>query len=284
MSPPCAAIPPVDFVRVLYTHPRRDATHPGESLWPRNLMIRTGPPPLCYTTAWRGHEEPQEENMAFVRVDQIANRTILYDRQREGDYGVTGVPIRPFLEEKFLASCEACFTELVALLEAKGFGPVGSILTGGIARAGTGASLHHKNRAFDLDGIILPDGNWVADTFPQRPHMYLAIEAVLRRHFGTVLSYDYNAAHEDHFHFDDGTAIGFNTMSKSRVQFVQNVIFFVYHFQIGRDGVWGPETSGLTTRLRRDLGIGGFSSKVNWLDFLSRVASDALDLEAAIPD
>ena len=200
--------------------------------------------------------------MALVRVDQIANRTILYDRQREGDYGVTGVPIRPFLEEKFLASCEACFTELIALLEAKGFGPVGSILTGGIARA----------------------GNWVADTFPQRPHMHLAIEAALRRHFGTVLSYDYNAAHEDHFHFDDGTAIGFNTMSKSRVQFVQNVIFFVYHFQIGRDGVWGPETSGLTTRLRRDLGIGGFSSKVNWLDFLSRVASDALDLEAAIPD
>lgn len=222
--------------------------------------------------------------MADVSVGTLGGRNILYDRHREGDYGVTGVPIKPFMNPAFAKECEACFTQLVSEVEAAKLGPVGSILTGGISRAGTGTSLHHKNRAFDLDGLVIPSGNWVANTFPQRPHIYLGIEAVLRQHFGTVLSFDYNQAHEDHFHFDNGTSVGFETMSKSRVIYLQNVIVFIYHTKIGRDGVWGPETRGASDKIRKRLGIGGFSNKKNWMQFLRQAAGDAFALEAAMLD
>ena len=220
--------------------------------------------------------------MPDPRVETLAGRKIIYDRQVEGHYGVTGIPIKPFMQDKFAGQCEACFRQLVDLLEAKNLGPVGSILTGGISRTGSGSSFHHTNRAFDLDGLILPTQNWVADTFPQRPLIYLGIESVLRQHFGTVLSYDYNDDHHDHFHFDNGRVPGFKNLAKSHVIYLQNAIFFAYQIQIGRDGVWGPETRSRSDELRAELGIGAFSQRDNWLEFLDRVANDALDLEVQI--
>ena len=220
--------------------------------------------------------------MPDTRIDKLADRTILYDRQVEGHYGVTGVPIRPYMNKTFAEETDACFREVIERLERHGLGPVGSILTGGIGRAGNGASYHHKNRAFDLDGLIMPadQPNWVADTFPTRPLIYLGIEAALRRNFGTVISYDYDDKHKDHFHFDNGQQVRFSTRARTHVIFVQNVIVFVYHVRIGRDGIWGPETRGALDRLRRELGFGGLSDRKNWLAFLDRVSDDALALEA----
>ena len=222
--------------------------------------------------------------MALIRIDTLGGKQLLYDRSVPGHYGVTGVKFRPFIDDDFAAECETCFTELFALFAAHGMAEVDAILSGGVGRSGSGTSYHHKNRAFDLDGFVMPGGNWVADTFPVRPHLYLAIESILRRHFGTVLSYDYNAAHQDHFHFDNGRAPGFKINAKSHVIYLQNVIFFVYDIPIGRDGVWGPETSGAATDLRKELGIGPFSDLANWMEFLSRAAADALERELGIPD
>ena len=119
----------------------------------------------------------------------------------------------------------------------------------------------------------------MADTFPQRPQLYLGIEAILRKHFGTVLSYDYNRAHEDHFHFDNGTAVKFKTAAKSHVIFVQNAIALVYQIKIGRDGVWGPQTDREVKALRDRFGIGALSNVDNWKAFLDRVAEDAMAQE-----
>ena len=122
------------------------------------------------------------------------------------------------------------------------------------------------------------------NTFPQRPHLYLGIEAVLRKHFGKVLSYDYNRDHEDHFHFDNGTSVGFKKAAKSHVIFVQNAVALVFQVAIGRDGVWGPQTEAAVNKVRGDLGIGGLSTKANWLEFLDAIAENALANEKAIDD
>ncbi|MEP5180189.1 MAG: extensin family protein, partial [Rhizobiaceae bacterium] len=147
--------------------------------------------------------------MALIRVDNLAGIPLFYDRYNANSYGVSAVPMRPYIEEKFHAQCEACFEELNTFLSGHGKG-IAQIWSGGVGRAGTGTSYHHSNRAFDLDALILNDGDrWIATSFPDRPHFYLAIESYLRTQFGTVLNYQYNAAHEDHFHFDSGTNPGF---------------------------------------------------------------------------
>src|SRR5918996_1587969 len=189
--------------------------------------------------------------MADIRVDNFAGKPLLYDRSTPSHYGVGGIAYRPLVNPDFAAGCEACFVELVDKLDKKAGLQVTKILSGGVNRAGTGASFHHKNRAFDFDGLLFDDGsNWVANSFPARPQLYLGIEAVLRKHFGTVLSYDYNKAHQDHFHFDNGTAVGFKQAAKSHVIFLQNVVAFAYGSRIGRDGVWGPETESAVKALR----------------------------------
>ena len=39
-------------------------------------------------------------------------------------------------------------------------------------------------------------------SYPQERRFYLAVEAVMRQHFGTVLSDHYDAAHRDPLHSD----------------------------------------------------------------------------------
>ncbi len=218
--------------------------------------------------------------MADVKISTLGGKPLLYDRSAPGHYGVGGVPTQPFMNPVFARECDAMFTELVDRLKADAGLEVSKILTGGVSRSGTGASLHHQNRAFDLDALLFKDGsNWVSTTFPQRPQLYLGIEAVLRRHFGTVLSYDYNRAHQDHFHFDNGTPVKFKSAAKSHVIFIQNVIALVYQTRVGRDGVWGPETERELKTLRQRLGIGALSEVANWKAFLTRVAQDAMAQE-----
>lgn len=221
--------------------------------------------------------------MADIKVSTLGGKPMLYDRTIPEHYGKTGVPFNPFMNTEFAKQSDLCFAELVELLETGLNRKVTKILSGGVSRAGSGTSLHHKNRAFDLDALLFDDGsNWVATSFPKRPHIYLAIEAVLRRHFGTVLSFDYNKAHEDHFHFDNGTALGFKRHAKSHVIFIQNALVFVYQLKVGRDGVWGGETDGALDILLGRLGIGGISDKANFSRFLLAVANDALTLESSL--
>lgn len=218
--------------------------------------------------------------MTDIRIDDLAGKPLLYDRSAPGHYGTGGVPTRPFINQTFASECEDCFVELCRRLKDDAGLEVDKILTGGVSRAGSGSSLHHQNRAFDLDGFLFADGtNWVADTFPQRPQLYLGIEAVLRKHFGTVLSYDYNRAHQDHFHFDNGTAVKFKSAAKSHVIFLQNAIALVYQLPIGRDGVWGPQTYREVKALRDRFGIGALSSVSNWKELLDQIAKDAMEQE-----
>ena len=120
--------------------------------------------------------------MADIRIDKLAGKPLLYDRSAAGHYGVTGVPFKPTINPDFAAQADACFKELIAKLDQHNGRKVKMILSGGVSRAGTGSSFHHKNRAFDFDGLIFDSGpNWVATSFPVRPQIYLGMEAVLVR-------------------------------------------------------------------------------------------------------
>lgn len=223
--------------------------------------------------------------MAVIRVEEFDGIPLYYDRYKADSYGVSARPMRPYIDQQFSKTCVDLFQELRAVLNAAGLNIV-QIWSGGVGRSGSGNSYHHKNRAFDLDALIFEDGSkWVAKTFPEQPFLYLAIEAILRRHFGTVLSYDFNRAHEDHFHFDNGTVVGFKRSARSHVLFLQHCLVKLFNQDIGSsgaDGVYGGDTETALNRVRRELSIGGLSEKENWLSFLTTCADTALEMEHGI--
>jgi hypothetical protein len=223
--------------------------------------------------------------MDLERVDHLAGIPLFYDRFKEGAYGDEAVPMRPFIDRTFLGLCNSCFQEMQDRLSATGVA-IAQIWSGGVGREGNGQSYHHRNRAFDLDALIFEDaGKWVASTFPERPFIYLAIEACLRMSFGTVLNHDYNAAHKDHLHFDNGTAVRFKRDARSHALFVQHTLVRLFNHDVGPagfDGVFGPDTEAALTRVRSDLGIGGLSEVVNWKAYLRVCMETALDFEQNI--
>ena len=223
--------------------------------------------------------------MALVRVDNLAGVPLFYDRFKSGSYGVEAVSMKPFIDDKFHALCETAFANIQSVFSKSGY-EITQIWSGGAGRSGTGKSFHHTNRAFDLDALVFDNKPmWVAITFPQRPFLYLAIEACLRLEFGTVLNYDYNSAHEDHFHFDNGTSPGFKRHAKSHVLFLQHCLQKLFNQSVGSsgvDGVMGGDTDAALRQALKELGIGGLSDKQNWKQFLQVCAETALDFENSL--
>ncbi|MXN65724.1 hypothetical protein GR183_12485 [Stappia sp. GBMRC 2046] len=223
--------------------------------------------------------------MTLVRVDNISGISLFYDRFKSGSYGNEAVAMRPFIDQKFFGICEKAVATIRDALS-KGEYEIKQIWSGGVGRSGNGRSYHHKNRAFDLDALIFADNTkWVANTFPDRPYIYLAIEACLRTKFGTVLNYDYNKAHEDHFHFDNGTTVRFKREARSHVLFLQHTLMKLFNQDIGEsgaDGIFGPDTDAALSRVRKQINIGGLSGKQNWLRYLEVCAEVAILNEKSI--
>lgn len=189
-----------------------------------------------------------------------------YDRRNNQDYGTEGAPATFFATAEFEAKLDRCFEQLWELTP---FGRARIITSAGAFVPKPG--FHGTGRALDLDGIFWPGKTFVTlfDGFQGRNRpLYLAVEAVLRMHFGQVLNYDFNAAHRDHFHIDD-LAPGFRRTSKTATFFVQNALTFVLGHRVGRDGTFGPETDAALVRALSDLGISGSINNLNvWRQFL----------------
>lgn len=77
--------------------------------------------------------------------------------------------------------------------------------------AGTGRlSAHSQARAIDIAGFTLADGrrisvlsDWSGGTQEERRFLRVVHQSACKR-FGTVLGPDYNAAHRDHLHLEEG--------------------------------------------------------------------------------
>lgn len=164
--------------------------------------------------------------------------------------------------KSFQTKLERCFAELWTVC------PLGKAEQ--ILSAGTWVAkplYHGKGRAFDLDGICWSSRMFVALNYPTEKRFYLAIEAVLRKHFGIVLNY-YYPGHKDHFHIDDGDAPGFSPEAQSECYFVQLALTHVLH-------ILTPITGSYDDRIKDGLhkaNAGDLKRVPTWMRFLDRIA------------
>lgn len=191
------------------------------------------------------------------------------------------------LHPEFLRQMSACIQEISYLT--MGVGNLYALTSGGAYVNKPG--FHSRGRAYDLGGLFWDRGGsrgtyklinveqarciYQDEILPQDWPMYLGVEAVLRRHFGTVLGMHHNEAHHNHWHIDPGTPVelrvtGFG--SPTRVRFLQEALTHVWGLYVDTpDGIWGKMTrAGLSAvRSRLDLApmIGPKRSEV-WRYFL----------------
>ena len=205
---------------------------------------------------------------------ELAGVPVNYDRLAPPhNYGTRGIPTRFHTTEEFQDKLDACFSELWTACP---LGQAEVISSAGAYTAKPG--YHGRGRAFDLDCIFWGDRTFITSEYPTDAKFYLGVESVVRKYFGTVLSYNYNASHRDHFHIDDGTDIGFRRV-RSIVLFTQAVLTEIYDDPVEIDGQYGSETADALDRALAAIDIEtDLSQATNWLSFLTSTAARAFDL------
>lgn len=88
----------------------------------------------------------------------------------------------------------------------------------------------------------------------------VAVEAGLRKWFGTVLNRNWNTAHHDHFHVDCGQSVRLDlrasSSKRSHVHFIQGCIDAFTDYRVGsHDGIYSTETERGFKILLADLGM-----------------------------
>lgn len=217
--------------------------------------------------------------MKLVTFSSIAGVPIYYARSPVAKYGTKGKGPRTVrLEQKFHDQLEACLGDLWATCP---WGKPEALVSGGcyVEKAGK----HGEGRAIDIDAIW-----WLgAKRYPLvtrdvikngYPVLYLGVEAILRKHLGMVLDYWYNYAHEDHWHCDNGTPIGFRPGARNQALFIQAALTYVYGIDVGSiDGVVGPKTcNGFAAAMSSSLtstAVGSISKL--WVEFTQLTATRA---------
>lgn len=191
---------------------------------------------------------PRPEN----HFEQIANVPVHYDRfsDSEHGYGTRGKPHTFHCEEPFEELLNEAFQELWEIC------PLGEAEV--ITSAGAYVDkpgMHGKGQAFDLDGLFWSDRSFVTKNYPDDRAFYLAVESVLRRHFGVVLNYEYNPSHHDHFHVSTKSETGFVPSHRSHVLYLQMALTHLFDTPVTIDGLIGPETNGAARDLLVELGL-----------------------------
>lgn len=203
----------------------------------------------------------------FRTVDGVQ---VLYDRLND-DYGKTGIPYKFYATQNLEDKLDAFIAEIRSETEDL-FGPLQTILSAGAYVDKSGA--HGLGRAFDLDALIWRDKTLVADQQPSKKPLYLLVQAIASKRFGVVLGYNYNAAHEDHFHLDDSRTVKFRT-SQSVTNFMQEALILFWSKNIARDGEWGHNTKTAFKEVIDDLGLSYPPSPEDWAAFCDAVVDEA---------
>jgi hypothetical protein len=194
---------------------------------------------------------------------RLAGIPIHYARAPSAPYGTRGKPRKVRLAGGTRERFESCFAELREIA-----GKPDCIVSGGCYVNKPGR--HGQGRAMDIDSIWWP--GWHVVTKVGITIRYLGVEAVLRRHFGTVLNYDYNRAHQDHWHVDDGRPVGYAPRSRAQTVFVQQALNILWGKNLLVDGKTGPKTTEALMNAYEDVK----GDTEIWLDFLGWVAKEGL--------
>jgi len=206
---------------------------------------------------------------------ELAGIPVHYARPPLAPYGTKGVEYKFFIEKDFEQKLHNSFTELFVRADLED----PQVITSAGAYVNK-SGYHGLGRAFDLDGIFWKDKIFIANNYPADSHFYLGVEAVLRKHFGTVLNYNYNVAHHDHLHIDEGGVIGFNSASRSATLFVQDALSKLLDIPTAVDGVYGSQTERNIKQGLEQLNITGLITTAQvWLDFLTHLADLAFAKE-----
>jgi hypothetical protein len=203
---------------------------------------------------------------------ELSGVPVHYDRfpaESGFGYGTKGRPHTFRATPSFIQELDACIDELKGYSQAK-LGALEVIASAGAYVDKPG--YHGMGRAFDLDALFWKNRSLVTKNFPNDPFAYVAVESVLRRHFGTVLNYDYNVDHQDHFHIDNGTSVSFQSMSKSRVTYLQYTLKFVFGLELEADGVFGPITRDNLKIALDSAALPPIGTAVGWKRYLDHAA------------
>ena len=196
----------------------------------------------------------------------LAGVPIHYAREPIAAYGTIGQQMMFFCTNAFHAKLEAFVQDLI---DSCPLGRPEAIVTAGVY-VDKPNSKHRLGRAFDLDSIFWSDRSFVSKNYPADKAFYLGVEAIIRKHFGTVLQYKYDRRHEDHFHFDDGTKPDFNTSWRSYTFFAQTSLNVLFGEALDEDGTWGTKTADAVKRVFSAAGINTpITTKANWQAYLA---------------
>jgi Fungal chitosanase of glycosyl hydrolase group 75/Extensin-like protein C-terminus len=219
--------------------------------------------------------------MAIAKFKSLAGVKVHYDRRSASDYGTEGVAADFFAEDDFIPKLNQCFEELWRVCP---LGRANIITSAGafVNRPPAPGDNHALARAFDLDGIFWPSRKFITlnDGFKGGDRkFYFGVEAILKKHFGVVLDYEFNSDHRDHFHLDDSRDVDFDPGATSKVVFLQGALVHVMGLSVGPSGIdgdFGTATQGALKKALSQLSISGsINTKAVWLDFLSKIAATA---------
>jgi hypothetical protein len=174
-----------------------------------------------------------------------------------------GVPPRPqaFSIEREFHSVLLDTVRVVRSRAPRAFGVLERITTAGALVSKPG--FHGLGRAFDHDVwafehvIISPLRGDHASRVKSRRQRYWALAALMRSQSAFVLHGEYNAAHRDHLHQDNGGGRAFSTSSEATVKLVQAVCAHVYGHELLIDGDFGPARRAAVALSMGEAGVAG---------------------------
>lgn len=250
----------------------------GPSIMANNTLVLLG---------WR-------DEIPWLPTDeQVVEIPWFYARSRgtRPPYGTGGKPLRPRgpMRPSFFKKLQACIQDLWSasslflmppgymlrkVVVASVWRPLSKKEKKRKAEGKRIINRHNQGRAIDIDSFWWDEigtgfsTGLVANTYNYKTHRFIAVEAILRLHFGTVLSWLYNAQHHCHWHLDDGTKpvlrqIDLNGKKHQRILFLQAALRHIYCMDVDIDGQWGTETANAWT-----VAMKGAWPIEGWRDFL----------------
>jgi hypothetical protein len=144
-------------------------------------------------------------------------------------------------------------------------------------------SWHYRARAWDISSITWTNGTTLdmcngaheSSSLATR-RRYLAVEALMRRRFRTVLNGYYNADHENHFHVDNGCQIEpLNISLRSHSLFMQLIANNFMGRSLELSGEWDPDTQDAFVDAKGVMNLSCLNPRLvmaDWTIFLNYIA------------